>query len=215
MASLTSPVVDRDSAILLNSDFNFPSPGGDFTLGDMLQHSPQLPTHILDKESVSSASSSPAADQVSPSSAGADANNMDIALTGPSSSTSNNDLWNDQYGEQDDLDFTEDWGDQCDTTLPDGNQVSVPKLEPVEDDILMQDIQAAQPTNDQQQSQPTLVKRPRGRPRKHPLPSSTVAAKITKGRSKTGCITCRKRKKKCDEAKPRCRSFFISFLFVL
>lgn len=31
-----------------------------------------------------------------------------------------------------------------------------------------------------------------------------MAAKTTKGRSKTGCLTCRKRKKKCDEAKPRC-----------
>ncbi|KAK3904640.1 transcriptional regulatory protein moc3 [Staphylotrichum tortipilum] len=58
---------------------------------------------------------------------------------------------------------------------------------------------------------PKLLKRPRGRPRKHPFmpPSAAAAAaaaasKITKGRSKTGCLTCRKRKKKCDEAKPRC-----------
>jgi len=27
-------------------------------------------------------------------------------------------------------------------------------------------------------------------------------------RTKTGCITCRRRKKKCDEGKPECRSFF-------
>lgn len=53
---------------------------------------------------------------------------------------------------------------------------------------------------------PVVAKRPRGRPRKHPvLPESTN--KVTKGRSKTGCITCRKRKKKCDEAKPRCMLF--------
>ena len=51
---------------------------------------------------------------------------------------------------------------------------------------------------------PMTVKRPRGRPRKHPVvPEPTN--KITKGRSKTGCITCRKRKKKCDETKPRCK----------
>ncbi|SPO07608.1 related to C6 zink-finger protein PRO1A [Cephalotrichum gorgonifer] len=47
-------------------------------------------------------------------------------------------------------------------------------------------------------------KRPRGRPRKHPLTPVVTANKGAKGRSKTGCITCRKRKKKCDEAKPRC-----------
>lgn len=51
------------------------------------------------------------------------------------------------------------------------------------------------------------TKRPRGRPRKHPLTPAVNANKSAKGRSKTGCITCRKRKKKCDEAKPRCRSF--------
>lgn len=50
---------------------------------------------------------------------------------------------------------------------------------------------------------PSTFKRPRGRPRKHPIapPSET---KTAKGRSKTGCLTCRKRKKKCDEAKPGC-----------
>lgn len=48
------------------------------------------------------------------------------------------------------------------------------------------------------------AKRPRGRPRKHPLAAIPSANKVGKGRSKTGCITCRKRKKKCDEAKPRC-----------
>ncbi|KAI9841666.1 MAG: hypothetical protein M1837_000460 [Sclerophora amabilis] len=47
-------------------------------------------------------------------------------------------------------------------------------------------------------------KRPRGRPRKHPIPSPDAQAKVAKGRSKTGCITCRRRKKKCDETKPQC-----------
>ena len=50
---------------------------------------------------------------------------------------------------------------------------------------------------------PVHVPRKRGRPRKHPLPvAGGGQAKITKGRSKTGCITCRRRKKKCDETKP-------------
>lgn len=48
------------------------------------------------------------------------------------------------------------------------------------------------------------AKRPRGRPRKHPVVLESTS-KVTKGRSKTGCITCRKRKKKCDEMKPRCK----------
>lgn len=46
-------------------------------------------------------------------------------------------------------------------------------------------------------------KRGRGRPRKNPVPIP-ASTKVTKGRSKTGCITCRKRKKKCDESKPGC-----------
>ncbi|KAK7516171.1 fungal-specific transcription factor domain-containing protein [Phyllosticta citriasiana] len=49
-----------------------------------------------------------------------------------------------------------------------------------------------------------IVKRPRGRPRKHPIPEATGESKSPKGRSKTGCITCRRRKKKCDETKPAC-----------
>lgn len=49
------------------------------------------------------------------------------------------------------------------------------------------------------------VPRKRGRPRKHPLPTLGSQVKIAKGRSKTGCITCRRRKKKCDETKPACK----------
>lgn len=45
--------------------------------------------------------------------------------------------------------------------------------------------------------------RKRGRPRKHPLPVPGQN-KVAKGRSKTGCITCRRRKKKCDETRPSC-----------
>ncbi|KAL2019926.1 hypothetical protein VTK56DRAFT_9018 [Thermocarpiscus australiensis] len=89
--------------------------------------------------------------------------------------------------------------------------LTVPKLEPMDDDgICMDALKEAPPTSvaavlnhAQAQDQPKL-KRPRGRPRKHPLAPSTVTNKVTKGRSKTGCLTCRKRKKKCDEAKPRC-----------
>ena len=78
----------------------------------------------------------------------------------------------------------------------------IPKIEP-DDDISTLDRVQTNPSTVSTQPQ----KRPRGRPRKHPIvapPSS--GNKVTKGRSKTGCITCRKRKKKCDEAKPKCTS---------
>jgi hypothetical protein len=102
----------------------------------------------------------------------------------------------------------------------------VPKLEPSDDlDMDMDDIERADndmdlgdssPLSDNKESvapnTPTsastpVAKRPRGRPRKHPKPTPESLAKGLKpSRSKTGCITCRKRKKKCDEAKPTCKS---------
>ena len=57
-------------------------------------------------------------------------------------------------------------------------------------------------TTHQPPGAPVHVPRKRGRPRKHPLPVPGGQVKITKGRSKTGCVTCRRRKKKCDETKP-------------
>jgi hypothetical protein len=87
----------------------------------------------------------------------------------------------------------------------------VPKLEPV-DDIDMADLSDVKesivpetPETSSSISTPAQVKRPRGRPRKHPKPSPEALAKVAKGRSKTGCITCRRRKKKCDETKPGCK----------
>ncbi|EPS45893.1 hypothetical protein H072_165 [Dactylellina haptotyla CBS 200.50] len=53
---------------------------------------------------------------------------------------------------------------------------------------------------------PQPIKRPRGRPRKNPPNPPEPKTKVTKGRSKTGCLTCRKRKKKCDEGKPECNN---------
>ncbi|KAF2213610.1 hypothetical protein CERZMDRAFT_111256 [Cercospora zeae-maydis SCOH1-5] len=45
--------------------------------------------------------------------------------------------------------------------------------------------------------------RKRGRPRKHPVVEQKKSTHI---RSKTGCKTCRRRKKKCDEARPSCQN---------
>ncbi|GAP90649.1 putative C6 zink-finger protein PRO1A [Rosellinia necatrix] len=93
--------------------------------------------------------------------------------------------------------------------MNDGPSAAVPKIEPVEEDnFRMDDVQEAPRTSSVPRDRPASglpkAKRPRGRPRKHPLTPQVVNSKIAKGRSKTGCITCRKRKKKCDEAKPRC-----------
>jgi len=81
------------------------------------------------------------------------------------------------------------------------------KLEP-DDDVKMPDIRIREgPVREAPSTinqTPLVAKRPRGRPRKYPKLSPESMAKVGKGRSKTGCITCRKRKKKCDERKPGC-----------
>lgn len=87
---------------------------------------------------------------------------------------------------------------QDDTTSVIGD--IVPKLEERElslSDVKIEDTPIS-PT------EPVRVRRGRGRPRLHPPKSPT--SKTTKARSKTGCTTCRRRKKKCDETKPFCRS---------
>lgn len=80
-----------------------------------------------------------------------------------------------------------------------------PKVEELEDDEIMETVKPSEVGNDhdhENSGAPASVPRKRGRPRKHPLPTPGGQAKVTKGRSKTGCITCRRRKKKCDENKP-------------
>lgn len=91
-------------------------------------------------------------------------------------------------------------------------ELLVPKIEPGLGHEEILDMQGGtlgseRRTSEEMQSLlPPSFKRPRGRPRKHPLPISGESInKLGKGRSKTGCITCRKRKKKCDEAKPKCK----------
>lgn len=101
--------------------------------------------------------------------------------------------------------FIEEKGDEADFDwdYEDDNMMLVPKLEPV-DDIDIADLLDIKESIVPETS--VRAKRPRGRPRKHPKPSSEALAKVAKGRSKTGCITCRRRKKKCDETKPSCKS---------
>ncbi|KAJ5141456.1 hypothetical protein N7526_002451 [Penicillium atrosanguineum] len=85
----------------------------------------------------------------------------------------------------------------------DSEMDAAPKVEELEEDI--QSIKQSDVGNGEDiAGAPVTVPRKRGRPRKHPLPSPGGQVKVTKGRSKTGCITCRRRKKKCDESKPAC-----------
>lgn len=90
-----------------------------------------------------------------------------------------------------------------------GDDIVVPKMEPSEE-LDMDDLYEVEGTSPVDTPSTTTspievpIKRGRGRPRKHPKPDPEAMAKIHKGRSKTGCGTCRRRKKKCDEAKPIC-----------
>ena len=49
------------------------------------------------------------------------------------------------------------------------------------------------------------VAKRKGRPRKNKVASKELKKSTLNERSKTGCMTCRKRKKKCDETKPMCK----------
>lgn len=90
---------------------------------------------------------------------------------------------------------------------PNSPDALAPKIEELDDDgeVLM-DLKPGddRPIDDVSTAIASLPRK-RGRPRKHPLPMPGGQMKVAKGRSKTGCITCRRRKKKCDETKPACK----------
>lgn len=86
-----------------------------------------------------------------------------------------------------------------------GSDEIVPKIE--ETELRLEDVKT-EPIADEppiSPTEPVRLRRSRGRPRIHPPRSPTSATKQAKARSKTGCTTCRKRKKKCDETKPFCK----------
>ncbi|ROW07205.1 hypothetical protein VMCG_03942 [Cytospora schulzeri] len=146
--------------------------------------------------------------QLSPISTG-----MDMPPGPPSddsSSSSMTDSWSMSYGDAaEDINVTHVMADQ-DMHWEQGSDegMTIPKVEPMDEDLRLDEIKEAPltpvPSNTSPTSAQPKAKRPRGRPRKHPLTPVVTTNKVTKGRSKTGCLTCRKRKKKCDEAKPRC-----------
>jgi hypothetical protein len=76
-----------------------------------------------------------------------------------------------------------------------------PKIEEVDDNEIggLNGIEDAKLVTTNDSSIPPARKR--GRPRKHPISESRKTAHT---RSKTGCATCRRRKKRCDERKPGC-----------
>ncbi|KAJ5933331.1 hypothetical protein N7454_005660 [Penicillium verhagenii] len=119
--------------------------------------------------------------------------------------------WNEAGQSPPDFDVRNSTGSHSDVfMLSSGHEMSdmsdiPPKVEELDDDV--QSVKPSDVGNDFDQENsgaPANVPRKRGRPRKHPLPIPGGQAKVTKGRSKTGCITCRRRKKKCDETKPAC-----------
>ena len=103
--------------------------------------------------------------------------------------------WVEEEEEEDEPDY--DWGDHEDEVQRNDDGMLIPKLEPI-DDIDMADLSDMKesivpetPETSSSISTTAQVKRPRGRPRKHPKPSPEALAKVAKGRSKTGCITCK------------------------
>lgn len=94
--------------------------------------------------------------------------------------------------------------------MEDADDDVAPKIEEVDEDG-MEDTKVT-PTSESPRAAHQAETEPpppgtkkRGRPRKHACPPADSQAKAAKGRSKTGCITCRRRKKKCDETKPSCK----------
>ena len=78
----------------------------------------------------------------------------------------------------------------------------IPKIEELNDST--DDGKASMEDEGEVMSNGIEQKKPRGRPRKVQVEPPANAETQTKGRTKTGCLTCRQRKKKCDETKPFC-----------
>jgi hypothetical protein len=139
--------------------------------------------------------------QLSPVSPGMDLSSLDTSASAVAPmihSASSSDWDMPGYGERDDAERR--WERR-------ESDLKVPKLEPQDDEFGgLSDAKDALARPGPADAK--AGKRPRGRPRKHPVAPPIATNKVTKGRSKTGCITCRKRKKKCDEAKPRCKTLW-------
>lgn len=150
---------------------------------------PTLPRIDAPRASVSSASTGASPDDTSTDSPGWDGSDrsppVDLDASNPFHPSASDDFAIDPHTKFADMDATA-------------------KVEELDEDDL-QSIKPSEAGNEHEDNiagAPAAVPRKRGRPRKHPLPAPGGQLKVTKGRSKTGCITCRRRKKKCDETKP-------------
>lgn len=142
---------------------------------------------------------------------GSDGSNSTSLTIITSASSSCGDPWSASgMIEEDEEDGNGDWDGEDIDEEKDGERgddsVLLPKIEPIEEEVDMAEVKEATI-----EESPRTAKRPRGRPRKYPKPTPESLAKVAKGRSKTGCVTCRRRKKKCDEAKPRCEYPYLQF----
>lgn len=96
---------------------------------------------------------------------------------------------------------SDDEDSHSDTYTSPAGSFTRPKIEELDDDMI--DVYDVEDAKDQL-SPVSPAPRKRGRPRKYPKNDSLQPKKASHARSKTGCGTCRKRKKKCDETKPGC-----------
>ncbi|RYP53088.1 hypothetical protein DL768_001865 [Monosporascus sp. mg162] len=110
------------------------------------------------------------------------------------------DSWSTSYSEDvetGDAEQETQWEHSSDEVL------ALPKIEPSEDDKFnLNNIKEAPRLGGSEsesgvQFQPK-AKRPRGRPRKHPVAQPTVTNKVAMGRSKTGCMNCEKNAVVCE-----------------
>jgi hypothetical protein len=98
--------------------------------------------------------------------------------------------------DDDDMDLAahDDYGDHQDNVLIKTEEVPQLQLDSIRDSKTSPYLPSGIP-----------AKRKPGRPAKIKLPRDSRKSRVNE-RSKTGCLTCRKRKKKCDEAKPMCKA---------
>lgn len=86
-------------------------------------------------------------------------------------------------------------------------EIVVPKIEEIDEDGIDHEELKPLPSPPEEELECIVdlkeEKKKRGRPRKYPR-DAVPPKPASKGRSKTGCFTCRRRKKKCDETKPTC-----------
>ncbi|OAA66042.1 OefC protein [Cordyceps fumosorosea ARSEF 2679] len=128
-------------------------------------------------------------------------NGTNVARSSYSTASSCEESWAGSSADHDEVDRELNWDEWDQGSV---SALIIPKNEPAdEDDVAMSEFKAVTLAPESGTVVP-VQKRGRGRPRKNPIPAPTNGIKVTKGRTKTGCITCRRRKKKCDEAKPAC-----------